>query len=270
MKQKVIGNCMLCKEKKELQLSHAIPDAVFRRLLAQDSGKAIQFGSYIDKVGYSSDSWATHQLCSSCETLINTRYEHYFLKVLRGEGCSLTIKSWGLVFTDLEQDRLIMYFLSLYWRAANSYAEQYSNVTIESHPNETLRKAILDNEKSVTELFSVKLSRLNAPDDGPAFTPNAVKSYIQSPFSRTDRLNKISYCFVFEGFLFEIFIKRLNFKRRVEPGVLSSIKSRLIIPFLSMYDVEEIKLACIDGQIKQLEGKTTIKSRFTKVSPSKS
>lgn len=77
-----LGSCKLCNKQKDLQLSHAVGDSVFRRIFKTNSGKGISVTRGDEDITYSSDSWAEHQLCSDCEMLLNLKYEKYSLGVL--------------------------------------------------------------------------------------------------------------------------------------------------------------------------------------------
>lgn len=75
------GVCKFCNLEAALCKSHAIPDAIFRRLFRRFSGKAIEISGR-KFVGYSSDSWWDYQLCSGCEEKFNLAYDKKAIKYL--------------------------------------------------------------------------------------------------------------------------------------------------------------------------------------------
>ena len=199
-----IERCKLCEELKELQISHAVGDSIFKRIFRANSGKAISITSGDEAVGYCSDSWAEHQLCSDCEKLLNQEYETYSLGVLRGRNCTFSKSAIGLSISGIDQHKLIMYFLSIYWRAANSGHSSYKNVVIIESDNEYLRKAIINDLKIPSGKFSIKVSRVIDLSESRGFTPENMKDLIVSPFCRiyeNHRDKNKSVCFMFEGFL---------------------------------------------------------------------
>lgn len=256
-----VGKCKLCNKQKDLQLSHAVGDSVFKKVFRTNSGKAISVTSGDEAIGYCSDSWAEHQLCADCEKLLNLEYEQYSLGVLRGKKCTFSKSDFGLSFSGLDQNKLIMYFLSIYWRAANSGHPSYENTVILEHDNEYLRNALLNNLKIPSGKFSVKVSRVIDLSESKGFTPEGIKEFIVSPFCRiheTDKVNNISVCFMFEGFFIEVYIKALKIKERKKHGVLSKAKGSLVIPYLNLFDIEEIVGLMVTGYGKYVEGNSRV------------
>lgn len=258
-----IGKCKLCKEQKDLQVSHAVGNSIFKRIFRTNSGKAISITSGDETIDYCSDSWAEHQLCSDCEKLLNLEYEAYSLGVLRGKNCKFHKSDLGLSFSGLDQHKLIMYFLSIYWRAANSGHPSYKNVVIIENDNEYLRNAIFNDLKIPSGKFSIKVSRVIDLSESGGFTPENIKELIVSPFCRiyeSYNINNISVCFMFEGFFIEIFIKGIKINERKKHGVLSKVKDRLVVPYLNLFDIEEIIDLMVAGYGKHVDGKSKIKT----------
>ncbi|BDY05429.1 hypothetical protein [Ferrimonas sp. YFM] len=255
--------CKLCNIQSDLQISHAVGDSVFKKIFRTNSGKAIAITSGNAPIGYSSDSWAENQLCADCEKLLNHNYERYSLGVLRGSGCTFEKKTDGLHFSNLDQHKLIMYFLSIYWRAANSSHASYRNVVILDKDNEYLRNAILNDLSIPSNKFSIKLSRVLDLSKSKGFTDQAIKQFIVSPFCRiyeNEKVENISVCFMFEGFFIEVYLKGLDEEEQTLCGLLSETKSDLVIPYLNLFDIDEIVDLMVDGYRKHLEGNSRVKA----------
>ena len=222
-----IGVCKLCIKNNKLQFSHAIGDSIFKKIFRENSGKAIEVTSDNQHISYSSDSWAEDQLCEDCERLLNYRYEKYALSVLRAQkGVKVTKTKLGITFSDINLHIMNMYFLSIFWRAANSKHQSYKNVSISDDDNEYLRKAINENNGITANRFLVKLSRLIDNTEVSGFSAQGLKEVIISPFQRSYIYKGAQYlliCFVFEGFLIEIFRKGLKLKDRNMVGVIHKI-----------------------------------------------
>ncbi|MCO7227549.1 hypothetical protein [Pleionea sp. CnH1-48] len=257
-----IGQCKLCNEKEELQLSHAVGNSVFKKISRRNSGKVISITSGNEPVAYSNDSWAEHQLCSKCERLLNHEYEDYSLGVLRGRGGTFIKTDAGLSLRNINQHRLIMYFLSIYWRAANSAHPAYKNVLLAERESEFLRHAILNNSRVSSGKVSIKISRVLDLSKSKGFTSDAIKQLIVSPFLRINenyKENKVSVCFMFEGFFIEIFTKALSIKERRIHGVLSRTQTSLMVPYLNLFDIEEIVDLMVVGYGKHIDGNSRVK-----------
>lgn len=258
---KNIGTCKLCFNYGALEKSHAYGRAVFRRLFKPGSGKAvaITYGTTPNK--YSSDGWAEYQLCKCCEMLLNARYEDYSLGVLRAKYGTIEKSEFGLSFTGIDQHKLIMYFLSIYWRAANSSHRAYKHVELNCPDNEYFRRVILNDLAVPPRKLSVKVSRLKNYTKVKGLSEQGIKEWLLSPFPQTytnDSRSAGTICFVFEGFLIEIYLNGLNIKRRQEPGVLSKKRKRLIIQYLDLFKVSHIVNMIAAGYEKEIKGNSRV------------
>lgn len=259
----IIGKCKLCNQQKDLQISHAVGDSIFKKIFRTNSGKGISLTSGDEAIGYSSDSWSEHQLCLDCEKLLNIEYEQYSLGVLRGKHCQLSKMDLGLTFKELDQHKLIMYFLSIYWRAANSGHSAYKNVVIIDSDNEYLRNSILNNTKIPAGRFSIRVSRVIDLSKSGGFSPDSIKQIIVSPFCRVYENSKpenVSICFMFEGFFIEIYVKGLKLKDRSKYGVLAKTKKLLVVPYLNLFDIKEVVELMVKNYGKYVEGNSKVKA----------
>ncbi|MBL4638511.1 MAG: hypothetical protein JKY76_04035 [Proteobacteria bacterium] len=254
-----LGICKLCELEKELQLSHAIGDAVFKRIFKANSGKAIAITSGDNSIHYSSDSWAEYQLCSECELLLNNEYERYSLNTLR-DHTNCIKKASCLTFTNVNQYKIMLYFLSIYYRAALSNHRAYQNVGIYGEHKNLIQQAILNNGHIEYNQLPVKISRLK-DDTQNGFTNMGLKGMIPSPFCTgfQDTNTPLKACFVIEGFYIEIYLHGFKFKNRNDHGVLNPAKENLYIPFLDFFNVPELVHMVATGSGKYKSGNFTIK-----------
>ncbi|MGV3002075.1 hypothetical protein [Vibrio sp. E150_018] len=265
----VVGKCKLCNQQKDLQMSHAVGDSIFKKISRTNSGKGISLTSGDEAIGYSCDSWAGYQLCLDCERLLNIEYEQYSLGVLRGKNCQLSKTDLGLTFKELDQQKLIMYFLSIYWRAANSGHSAYKNVVIIDDDNEYLRNSILNNTKIPDGKFSIKISRVVDLSDSKRFSPDSIKQIVVSPFCRVyenRKLENASICFMFEGFFIEIYVKGLKLKDRSKYGVLAKSKRLLVVPYLNLFKIDEVIDLMVKNYGEYVEGNSKVKANKPKPS----
>ncbi len=246
--------CRLCKSKSKLQVSHAIGNAIFKRISRKNSGKAILLSSDIHEENkYSSDSWAEPMLCSNCEALLNENYERYGLDVLRGKTGECNKTEVGIRFSGLNLQRMNMYFLSILWRMACSGHPNYSNVYIEPSMKEVLRQALINNSEIPTCQITVKLTRLidKTPDGG--FSLSVLKDIILAPLIR-----KSSIRFIYEGFVIDFFIPGLKRSLSSQAGVIRKQQKYLFVPFINFSDIPELFEVMLVAYGKQIEGKTTV------------
>jgi hypothetical protein len=136
--------CRLCRKSGELQRSHILPDALFRRIKRENSGKLVRFddskNSFVD---HSIESWWQYLLCSSCESII-AGYEKYGLETLRratsaplgyGAGRGVTLK--GTDYATLK-----LFGTSLLWRSAVSDLDVFAKVILPAPLVETARNSL--------------------------------------------------------------------------------------------------------------------------------
>jgi hypothetical protein len=257
------GVCKLCCETADLQKSHTIADSIFKRIFRNNSGKAITFSRDEDYITYSNDSWWEHQLCSGCEMHLNLEFEQYSMQVLRGSQGIIQKSNSGISFSQIDLNKLNTFFLSIFWRAANSGHPAYKNVVMLDRDNEYLRQSLKNNTPVPVNRFTVTISRLIDRTEQGGFNIDTLKQIIVSPFCRTretSKNNNVSTCFVFEGFFVEIFVPGLKIKERNKAGVIRKSKRFLKVPYVSIFDINEIVELMVDAYGKHINGKSRIKS----------
>jgi hypothetical protein len=250
------GKCSLCLTTKALKRSHAIPDSIFKKIFKANDGKAIRFNDDdTSHITYSSDSWWEYQLCTECEQHLNNSYEQYSLSAIRGGKGNVLTHERGVTFKKIDISKLQLFFISIFWRAANSKNEAYQNICISEQLNNEIRLHLLNKKCVPLVLITVKISRLidKTPKNG--FDLTALKSMIISPFSRCLPNQKFSFCFTFEGFFIELFTPGLGYKNRPTTGLINPSKEVIIAPFIDIFDIPEVLQLLITGYGKYEENK---------------
>ena len=252
------GKCALCLTTADLRRSHAIPNSVFKRVSKENNGQSIRFNDDdTSLVDYSSDSWWEHQLCSDCEQHLNFRYEQYSLSAIRGgKGKGKFAKhDFGVTFSEIDTLKLQLFFLSIFWRAANSKNEAYQKVYIPEPWNNELRLHLLNKTRVPLRFMTVKISRLIDRSTDNDFSLSTLKNFIASPFFRKLPNRKFAFCFLFEGFFIEIFMPGYTLKQRTAKGVINPLSKIIAAPYLNIFDIPEILNLLVAGYKKNLEGK---------------
>lgn len=255
------GICRLCRKPSILQKSHAIGDAVFKKIFRSLSGKGIEISTGNNEIVYSKDSWAEYLLCKECETLLNTKYETYALSVLRGGKTSKITKSeYGVTISNIDQHKLIIYFLSIYWRAAHSTHPAYKKTKITQYNDQLLRNTIRNDVRIPAGAFTIKINKVIDLTDEKGFTPDSLKQVIVSPFPRSnfDTNTPQSFCFMFEGFFIEIFTSGIKIKKRNQPGILSKNSRQLFIPNLDLFKINEVIELMTEGYRMHATGNSKV------------
>ncbi|MEI8705206.1 hypothetical protein [Pseudoalteromonas sp. B62] len=255
-----LGKCKLCEQQKELQKSHAIGNAVFKKLFKTMSGKGISLSNDDKPIQYSSDSWAEPQLCKECEHFLNIEFERYSLSVLRGQKGFIK-SSGGISFINIDQSKLIKYFLSVYYRAALSSQKAYSGIRIIKSHHKLLKEVFNDEGKLPSCEFHIQLSRVTDMSDEKGFSDEAIKEIISAPFCRVDTVRKgsITVCFMFEGFFVEIFVTGMRIKDRHSPGVLKRNKPILFVPYIDLFSLDGVIDLMVENLDKYEQGNHFIK-----------
>lgn len=248
------GVCQLCEEQRELCFSHALPDSAFRLSLRECSGKAIAItDDEATPVQFSSDTWGVELLCSVCEDTLNKAYDSYGIGVLKGHVGTVRRGEYGVTFTAVDRPRLRMFFLSVLWRVSISHHDCYSNIELPYQWESELHRALQQGVRVRGSMFPVVLYRLrDSTPDG--FSYESLRSLITAPFARKFRNGLVSICFVFFGFLVEIFLPKLPAKLMHRPGILTGHNPVFLAPFLEILEIPELLKLMVRGLHKHENG----------------
>ncbi|GEM_PF-656158 len=229
--------CALCLEFKALKRSHAIPNSIFKKL--SDGCQSIVVTNDADTYAKrNNNSWWTYQLCDECEQLLNHSYEKYSLLFLRGEkGKKIEHDDRGITYSEVNIGKIQLFFLSIFWRAANSEDSAYSHVFIPEPWNNELREFIFKQQPVPLNLVTVKVSHLRYEGRNGDQSEKVAKGIIPSPFNRRLLYSRFSFCFLIEGFFIEFFTPGFGFKR---VRVINPKMNILVVPFIDLFDIPEL------------------------------
>lgn len=222
------GECALCKNTRNLERSHVIPNAAFKKIKRSMSGKAIVSDDEHSWVQYSSESWWEYMLCGDCEDRFSD-YEKYFTEVLRGSRrAKHKINKYGMTFVDLDHRVSKLFLQSLLWRAAVSRQTKFQKVVLHPTWAEEFRQSLYA-EKPLSQLkYGCKILKLNDPTLG-GFSMENLDQIVISPIPRVTG-QRMSFLFLLEGYLFEFFCPSVPFSRSKERGVYRN-KKVFFVPF---------------------------------------
>lgn len=212
------GVCGHCLQFKNLCESHAIPDAVFRRLFKTPGGAVCLVDDETTPNGYSTDSWKWPILCETCEAEFETRFDGYGVSVLLSKIGKFEPMDGGVRVLEVDQARLAAFFVSVAWRAALSGHRAYSKLKALSDAHLRL---LHDGLVGRGPLPHVSMSRL--VDYEREMSRQTMREAVVEPTVYTGD-GMITIFFVFSGFLIGIFVTRptLKVRRRqsfLKPGL---------------------------------------------------
>jgi len=237
----IIDICKLCDKSEELQRSHVIGRSVFRNLLKKsESNFAYTTLIKEKKIIKTNDQWVVPLLCKKCESYLNAKYENYSLWSLKNKqhGVKHIQRDGYLTITGVNQYRLTMYLVSIFWRAAHSTHRAYQTVEITADIDEYLKAVILGTTTLDQKLISVKISKLTDRSNG--FSGETLTGIITNLVPRTKYKDGFSYFMVFEGYYFEIFFNCLEFDKRNQNGILRKNKRILRVPYMDIFSINEL------------------------------
>lgn len=237
-----IGICKLCKNEKQLRNSHVVPRSVFKRAL-----KGFNHGVVLDlkynKVVNTQDQWATYLLCADCEHKLNIRYEEYSLAALRDEvrGVRHQEKQGYLQIVNINQHRLILFVLSILWRALESDHKVFKKINdlgVSEEVKEHYRSIIYNNILPRPQVFTVRISKLVTVIDE---FKDLELNFITNFGFDADTSGFVRSLIIMDGYCFEIFLHTSPSSRLEGLGILKSQKKILKIPRIEAFSIPELK-----------------------------
>ncbi|MDV2439923.1 hypothetical protein QR665_10630 [Acinetobacter gerneri] len=244
----MLGICKLCDQEKELKKSHAIGRTIFNKVLAStDKNVLLNISPRKSKILSTNDQWDTYQLCADCEALFNKQYENYSIQAIRGkyDSVQITETRLGRSFQGLKQEKVIMYVLSIFWRAAQSNHPAYSGVTIPDELNKYLKYIFLENKDVLPNFFNVRMRAIK--DEMQLISKEGLQKVLISPYVYKENKN-VKYVMLFEGWYFEIFYLKPSFKERKKYGFLRNGKKVFLAPFIDFSEIPGLMRSLVHGK----------------------
>lgn len=243
-----LKKCKLCGEMRELQESHAIGNAIFKKLFQKGNGSAKSYTLNDTEIRNSSDSWATPQLCFECEQYINNEYENYAIQVIRARDKNLKFSKHlsGLSFQNIDSEKLFKYVLSVIWRGTCSNHSSYKKLISSEGMREYL-KGIVKGESEIKQtIFNVRICRLSDHRQN-GFSNEILKGIIISPYSKLGKKEPtFTLNMIYEGFLFQLHVGDIGFKQRQKSGFIQLKRDFLFVPYVNIFDIPELMLGLIE------------------------
>lgn len=186
--------CKLCLKFKELQDSHIIPDAFWRK--SKQKGRYISISK--DRNQFGQDSCVEKLLCFECEQNLS-KIEGYAIKLCLQNpsniGVSINLFEKYKLFLGVDYAKLKLFQLSILWRASISSA--YSNIKLPEVEEEYIRKYIYENSPLLESDYGCLMSILWMNSDYKS--TRETKAFMLEPYMQEIGGNRF-FVFVFGGF----------------------------------------------------------------------
>jgi len=229
--------CPLCeKNDVELQISHVIPNAIFKRV--KDNGKAFEIKVSDNDVIPTQKSWADKMLCRACEQILNTQYEDQSLRTLRKAAKAPRVNNC-LNMQSLNHLSMAYFILSMAWRASKSINEAYEDISFPVELEKLIAKVLKEPNNEIFELFSFRIKYLC--DGRGHFNKETITNFLVKPYTEYVKGQQMAVVFTFEGYRLELIFPVLSDEALMSNGVLRPHCENLLIPKIDIFEDETLR-----------------------------
>ncbi|EGR0666670.1 hypothetical protein E2J97_15520, partial [Vibrio cholerae] len=231
--------CKLCRFPRDLRYSHAIPNTYFKFIFRQGNGKGVLVNTE-DGIPVIScdDSWASYQLCNDCEKKLNSKYEDYLHKVLTNKGqCTISKTDEGILFENLDTNRIKMCLLSILWRCSESNVDEYKNIQLPDSLSEKIRVSLNSGIEFKDKHLYIDCRRMI--DASGHIDKDKLRSVIIQPHHITYDEGAKAWVIGFLGYYFEFFYNIKTTTPRVKSCFLGYNRNSFLFHYLDVMKIPE-------------------------------
>ena len=245
------GYCALCLKLGPLKESHIIPNAYFRKMKRQRSGRLVAFDSLPNtNVRLTNDSWSEPMLCETCEEIFS-KLETKCIRSLRLTAKAIENHSvHGACLPKYDYKSLNHFLVSILWRAAVSKQEPFSDVDIELSLVSEIRERLLEGKTPAHSFVHCQLRKI--VDRSKKIKASKYEGVVASP-STSLHGNNVAFTFIFAGYFVKFYLPSLPSKVRGQLGLVKNTQS-LFIPVVGMTEVQELMKLLVVGYAKHKAG----------------
>jgi hypothetical protein len=251
------GHCALCLKSRPLAGSHIIPNAYFRAMKRQNSGRLVSFDSLPNSnVRLSNESWKEPMLCAECEEIFS-KLETRCIRSLRQAARAVEVHSrHGACLPNYDHKVFSRFLMSLLWRAAVSKQEPFSSVSIEPKVVSGIQGHLLLDTMPVHSFVRCQIKKI--VDNSERIKASKYEGIAASP-SATVQGNTVVFTFIFAGYLVKYYLPSLPAKIRGQLGLVKNTP-KLFVPTIDMTSVPELMKLLVFGYAKHKAGMTELKT----------
>jgi len=209
-----VGICGLCLQERQLQYSHLMPAAMYRRTLTPGAANPNPVLVSKRTTVYTSDQLRAHLLCRDCEQLFSRNGENYVMRMVAGQqrfpllemlqGANAVesgdFRGYTLqALPNLDRSKLAYFALSVFWRASihvwRNRDGTLTTIDLGKRYNEELRRYLLGEAEVSENIALLTVVCTDALSRGSFFSPTLDK-----------KSGYRSYSFNARGLLFILFV----------------------------------------------------------------
>lgn len=230
--------CPLCREVKDLVISHVIPNTFFKRL-KKVKGTAIQSDVRPETpIVRVQESWSEKSLCVECEALTN-EFDTYIaaftynpMRVgVKVDRSSLRYRTYA----NLNYKKFRLFQLSLLFRASISKHIAFSHINLSKGDIERVRLALINKEPINDKILGCRMVLIWSPVRDLPFN-----NVVSVPVADVFKHKEIVY-FVFGGFGWEFHLPQFGFKQARE-GFYVKSNGSLKVPIVDFDNYQPLAL----------------------------
>ncbi|WP_211475057.1 hypothetical protein [Collimonas humicola] len=229
--------CALCQTPNPLCESHIIPNAYFRKMKQERSGKLVTFDNAMHTpIGLTNESWSEPMLCKTCEGIFS-RLEQRNIQSLRKTAKNIQGNSdHGTLLYSYDYKSLNHFLVSILWRAAVSKQIPFSEVALEPKVIEEIRVQLLNGMTPVHKNIHCQIKKIK--DGTKRILTSRYEGVALSPSA--EKLGRCTmYTFIFAGYLIRYFHPSIPFSFSRQQGFVKN-EFQLFVPTIEMKNIPEL------------------------------
>lgn len=223
--------CRLCDKEKPLQQSHVVPEFFYKPIYDEKHRIYPRIGGRLASMPPLQKGLREPLLCWDCEQILS-RYEKYNREVLYG-GVETSGSIYGdrIVLSDLDYQKVRVFYLSVLWRMSIATHQAWKDVQL--GPHESRVKRLVHDQSP------------GSPDDygfvciAPLFDGQVLADQIHAP-DYVCAYGGRFYRIVLGGFLFLFFVADVPFPTDLAENLIQP-NGKWVIPIRNAWDIEFIR-----------------------------
>jgi hypothetical protein len=254
-------------------MSHAIPRAAFKAMLATGNGNAIGIPYDDDRNAHlTSDTGDAPLLCDSCEREFNRNFDAPLINALKSLENEIFVHGVRAP-VNFSANQLAHAVVSVAWRIWRSPAFMYSEVVLDQRDAQELDALLRLPTDDVLKNCTVRLARLTdpTPQERGGFGQELMGQFVKAPqvyslrTKSRGKFDRFAMDWTMFGFLIHLIVPRFLYPRSKKFGGLKRDALQISAVPVDMLQYPPLMDALIAGYAAQEEGRLsrTLKKRAT-------
>lgn len=261
-KESRMGLCAFCGEFRQLQRSHAIPNAAFKEIFRSSGGQAIGIPAGDGNARKTSESGAAFLLCEEDEGLFNRQFDGPLINALKRLNNEIQQPGTSSRI-EFPADQAAHAIVSIAWRICASPAKMYSQIRLKPRHRIEIDRIFRYQSSEVLKHCTVKLSNIydGSEADEERASGRDIGRFIVAPraFSiairPSDKLDRFAIDWTMFGFLFHVVVPRIPYPKSVRFGGLKLGSKWTSAKPVDIFEYKPILEVLAAASAKKAEGK---------------